>query len=92
MSRITDTEAADIDNWFSFHPPADAAAADQHTSVRVWCKDLAYTLMNLVPPGPERDQAIDRLREVMFWANAAIACNPAPAASSGATGTESTDA
>lgn len=64
-----------LKHWFSFHPPADNNVAHTHDWVREKCGDLAIQLNDAVPPGVEKMNMFDKLREVMFWANAGVACN-----------------
>lgn len=63
-------------NRFRFHPAATPERTKQHEMVRSLCGGLAGNLDGILPPGHERDQALDRLEEVMFWANAAVARQP----------------
>lgn len=72
MSKPSDSELL---NKFRHHPPGPERAA-AHNVVRGVCGHLATTLDELLPPGPEREQAMLRLREVMFWSNAAVALIP----------------
>jgi hypothetical protein len=62
-----------IDNDFSFHPASTEERRDEHTSVRVRCKDLAHWIADKVPPGRELALALTALEETMHWANAGIA-------------------
>lgn len=66
--------AAELRNLFDHHPPVTAARIVAHQRVRAGCHDLATELDLVVPEGREKDNAIDALRMVMFWSNAAIAC------------------
>jgi hypothetical protein len=67
----------DITHRFAFHPATTAEKRDEHTSIRVQCAHLAHNLNEQLPDGREKSTAIERLEEVMFWGNAAIArANP----------------
>lgn len=63
-----------IDNDFTFHP-AEGDQADRYSAVRRRCKELAHELTTLAPTSRELSIAINKLEEVMFWTNAAIARN-----------------
>lgn len=70
--------AADIREYdlrlrFAYHPARDKETQDAHTAVREKCLELALALGTVVPNCHEFGVAIQRLEEVMFWANAAVA-------------------
>lgn len=65
----------DIAHRFAFHAASRQEKADEHTSVRQSCRQLADKLNETLPEGREKSLAITHLEEVMFWANAAIARN-----------------
>lgn len=64
---------SDIDNWFTYHPPAAAQAA-KYVSIREAGKILAATIYVSCPRGADRDAAIMKVREAVMIANASIAC------------------
>lgn len=64
----------EIENWFTFHPPKDDAQRESYELIRANGKAFARLILDLVPAGPEQDEAINRLREVVMWANAGVAC------------------
>jgi hypothetical protein len=68
-------DAKDIENRFAFHAASRRGKADEHTSARQGCRQLADHLNDLLPEGREKSLAVTHLEEVMFWANAAIARN-----------------
>lgn len=70
------TTRARIDHEFSFHPPPEPEIGARHEAVREAARQLAHRLLELVPPGIERDNAVAAARLAMFWANAGIACYP----------------
>ena len=67
-------EMAEIDNWFMHHPPKEGQA-EAYTVIRATAKELAKTILMLVPPCADRSTAIRKLRECVMTANAGIACN-----------------
>lgn len=65
----------DIDNRFSYHPPTKPGTREAHEFVRAACRNLAETLVPILPESREKSLAITKLEEAMFWANASIARN-----------------
>lgn len=65
--------SSDIQDMFAYHPPKDESVAEMHTEVRTICASSAESLFELLPECFERSQAITKMREVMYWANAAVA-------------------
>lgn len=63
-----------ISNDFSFHPATDITA-EIHDAVRQKFATMAHWIVENVPKGYAREYAVVRLRESMFWTNAAIACD-----------------
>ena len=64
----------EIDNVFTYHKPVE----DQplyFEVIRKSAKAMAEKIMDFCPDSAERDKAIQKLREAVMWANAAIACN-----------------
>ncbi|MFF3493749.1 hypothetical protein ACFYWS_20620 [Streptomyces sp. NPDC002795] len=68
--------AADVIRRFTFHPADTTARRQEHEDVRTMCLDLGLYLDEQLPAGAEKQAAMCRLEEVMFWANAAIARQP----------------
>jgi hypothetical protein len=64
-----------IRDMFAFHPPKDESVSALHSEVRQEMLQAAAWIYTALPASRERDIAIDKMREAMFWANAAIACN-----------------
>lgn len=64
---------ARIDNDFAFHPATTQEKRDEHSSVRVHCRDLAHFIVDNVPYGREQQLAITKCQEAMMWSNAGIA-------------------
>lgn len=64
-----------LKNEYSYHPPKSQEIADNHEFIRNACLEFSGSISLVVPAGHEREMALDKLREVMFWSNAGIACN-----------------
>jgi hypothetical protein len=69
-------DANDIENRFTYHPPATSEQVERHELVREMCGHLAHSLNTLLPDGREKSLAITHLEEVMMWGNAALARDP----------------
>lgn len=57
---------------FDYHPPTGDKPA-VHEMIRRKARDLAECLMYCCPPSRELAQAVLKVEEAMFWANAAVA-------------------
>ncbi len=66
----------EIRDRFSFHPSISPGRAEAHGDMRNAAAVMATIINELVPDGREKDLAIERLEEVMFWGNAGIARQP----------------
>jgi hypothetical protein len=65
--------ARDIENRFTFHPATTPDRRAAHETVRHDCRVLAEHLDDILFEGREKELAIQKLEEVMFWANASLA-------------------
>mgnify|MGYP006267546831 CR=1 FL=1 len=63
-----------LDKMFTYHPPKDDQA-ERYNEIRGGAKALAAVILALTPFSEEQNTALEKLSEVMFWANAAIARN-----------------
>jgi hypothetical protein len=63
-----------VGNDFSFHPATDITA-ELHDATRQKFANMAHWTIDNVPDGEARNECVNRLREAMMWANAAIACD-----------------
>jgi hypothetical protein len=66
----------ELANRFSYHSPDDQRAR-AHEQVRLYLRQMAEEFNQSLPDSDEKDTAIHKLEEAMFWANAAIARQPA---------------
>lgn len=64
---------SDLDNWFTYHPPM-VGQADYYREIRDAAKVFAEVIVQLTPPSADQTAAIRKVREAVFAANAAIAC------------------
>lgn len=65
---------AQLDDWFRYHRPKEGQA-QRYEAIRAAGKRFAVTVTALCPDSSERDAAIQHIREAVYNANAAIACN-----------------
>lgn len=65
--------AADIDNWFTYHPPTQEQVG-RYTVLRDAAKAFALSILNTTPPGADQTAALRKVRETVATANMAIAC------------------
>lgn len=68
------TSEAQLDDWFSFHPASTPEIVEAHEQVRAKCRELAGFLSDLLPECPDKTVALRAVRQVMYDANATIAC------------------
>ncbi|MFF3406679.1 hypothetical protein ACFYW8_10765 [Streptomyces sp. NPDC002742] len=66
-------DAADVIRRFTFHPAETAERRQAHEDIRSGCLELALMLHAELPAGAEKQAAMFRLEEAMFWATAALA-------------------
>lgn len=64
----------DLENLFSYHPPLDSQIP-KYGHIRSVGKQFAEEILRLTPKSREQTIAINKIREAVMWANAAIACN-----------------
>lgn len=69
------TTQADIDRWFSHHPPT-VAQTERYARIRAAARHMAETLAEAGnADSPEQAEAMWYLRMAVMAANAGIACN-----------------
>lgn len=69
---ITEGQLQDLQNQFQLDAPLNNEMIIRYELVRQKLLGTAIDLLNAVPTCNERDIAINRLNEVMFWCNAGI--------------------
>ena len=63
-----------INRDFTYHSPTPDQV-ERYAELRAKARDLAHTFLQLCPPSRERSNALTRLEEAVFHANASIARN-----------------
>lgn len=61
-----------LDRRFAYRPSKEGQAG-KYEAIRGKAKELARTINDLCPDGREKDKALARVEEAMFWANAGVA-------------------
>lgn len=69
------TTQEQLDNLFTYHAPTPGLP-EVYQEIRASGKSLTQVIMTNTPPGDDQDKAIDRVREAVMWANAALATAP----------------
>jgi hypothetical protein len=69
-----DMDLRALKRFFTYHAP-HGDQAERYQKIRSTAKELAMLIYDECPDSDERSKAVERLRETVFWANAAIACN-----------------
>jgi hypothetical protein len=73
---LTNIDKYHIANWFSHHPVDFEGGQDEiYNKVRHDFRLVAIGLCQTIPDTPERQFAINKLKEAMWAVNHAIACN-----------------
>lgn len=67
-------DIAKVEKHFTYHRPG-GDQPERYTTLRAYAREMAMQMLKLVPDSQERDIAILKLEESIFWANAAIARN-----------------
>lgn len=62
-----------IEEAFKYHPPKNDETVEMHSLVRQHSVEHAVWLFDNLPYCDERKEAVKKVREAMYWANAAIA-------------------
>jgi hypothetical protein len=63
-----------LDNWFKYHAPRPDQQK-KYEAIREAGKELAATILENTPPGPDQSAAIRQVREACMTANQSIACD-----------------
>lgn len=65
---------SDLEHRFTYHSPSGGTHV-RYQALRAKGLELSLLITDLVPEGREREQAVTRIEEAIFWANAGIARN-----------------
>lgn len=63
-----------LENWFTYHAPKDGGQAAAYGRIRAAGKAFAEVIVAETPASADQTAAIRQVREAVFTANAAIAC------------------
>jgi len=63
----------DIERNFTYHAPKNAEQVKKYEDIRAFAKTFSIMLAQAVPNSSELDNAIQKIEEAVFWANAGIA-------------------
>jgi hypothetical protein len=72
-SESLDPMIEQVVEWFTYHRPTQEQLLIYH-ELREAAGAFALSIVNLVPPGPDRTAALRKVREAVMTANAGIAC------------------
>lgn len=61
-------------NWFTYHAP-QPGQSERYERIRAAGLDFARVIVEMTPPSADQTAAIRKIREAVFTANAAIACD-----------------
>lgn len=64
----------EIEDEFTYHPPKEGQP-ERYETIRECAKYIRYLIEYSCPESKEKKYAAKKLREAVFWANAAIAIN-----------------
>lgn len=73
-AKSDEADLARCNNWFQYHLPR-GNQAERYGDLRAKAGEFAKVIVNYCPPGADRTAALRKLRECVFTANAAIACD-----------------
>jgi hypothetical protein len=76
IGRMTTGQDGQLENWFTHHPPAGPGEVAVYEEIRKGGRELAELIVDEVPEGAERDEALRHVRAAVMWSNAGIACGP----------------
>lgn len=63
----------ELNNRFNFHPAGTKERQDAHKRIRSYLLQMATEFNESLPDSDETEEAIRKLEEAMFWANASLA-------------------
>ena len=65
---------AELENFFTYHAP-HGNQAQRYERIRNAAKQFAQVILDSTPASADQTAAIRKVREAVYTANAAIACN-----------------
>jgi hypothetical protein len=68
--------SANLDNWFTYHPPTPEQPA-KYLAIREAARAFAVAVVEHTPSCPDQTVAIRKIREAVMVANQSIACGGA---------------
>ena len=67
------SDRLELDERFKHHPPTTMKIENAHTDLRLAARKMMRAVEEICPAGREKDLALTKIEEAMFWANAAVA-------------------
>jgi hypothetical protein len=64
----------DLRDLFTHHPPK-GDQKDRYESIRIAALEFGKVVLKRSPSSREQTHALNKIREAVMWAHAAIACN-----------------
>lgn len=65
---------AQLDNWFTYHPPESDEQLEAYDRIRAAGKHLASTILKYTPPSADQSAAVRLVRSAVWTSNASVAC------------------
>lgn len=62
-----------LENWFTYHPPK-VGQPEKYEAIRAAAHEFAKVVVELTPESADQSVAVRKIREAVYSANAAIAC------------------
>lgn len=62
-----------VRGWFAYHPPQNTGVIEAHEFIRAAYGGVAVQMNSILPEGEDKKEALRKLREAMYAANACVA-------------------